>query len=113
MKSYWIRTAGARTELECRESPVPQPGPNEIVLAVHAAGLNRGELFVGGVMHGGAEKPGGTEAAGIVHAVGSGANAFYPGQRVMGRVKPPGGGFGDYVAMRADLAIEFPRRLTW
>jgi NADPH:quinone reductase-like Zn-dependent oxidoreductase len=31
----------------------------------------------------------------------------------MGRVKPPGGGFGEYVAMRVDQAIEIPQRLTW
>jgi NADPH:quinone reductase-like Zn-dependent oxidoreductase len=113
MKSYWIHTRGRHTELECRDLPIPDPGPEEIVLRVHAAGLNRGELFVGGVMHGGAEKPGGTEAAGTVHAIGSAVRGLERGQRIMGRVKAPGGGFSEYVAMRADQAIEVPERLSW
>lgn len=113
MRSYWIRTSGGTTELECRERPVPEPGPDEIVLKVHATSLNRGELFVGGVMHGGAEKPAGTEAAGTVHSVGPGSHAFYRGQRIMGRVKPPGGGFSEYAVMRAEQAIPIPANLSW
>ena len=113
MKSYWIETHGQRTTLACRELPLPEPGPDELLLKVHAAALNRGEIFVGGVMHGGASKPGGTEAAGSVHALGGGVDGFAVGERVMGRVKPPGGGFGEYVLMRADQAIAIPECLSW
>lgn len=113
MKSYWIKTADGRTHLEPREMPVPQAGAGEIVLKVHAAALNRGELFVGGVMHGGAEKPGGTEAAGTVHAVGAGVSDIAPGDRIMGRVKSPGGGFGEFVAMAAHQAIPIPTRMSF
>ena len=113
MKSYWIKTADGRTTIELRELPIPQPGPGEIVLKVHASSLNRGELFVGGVMHGGANKPGGAEAAGTVHAVGDGVKSVRVGERVMGRVKSPGGGFSEYVAMREDQAMRMPDRLDW
>ena len=113
MKSYWIKTTDGRTELELRELPIPQPGPGEIVLKVHASSLNRGEFFVGGVMHGGAHKPGGGEAAGTVHAVGEGVTSVRVGDRVMGRVKSPGGGFSEYVAMREDQAMRMPERLDW
>ncbi len=51
--------------------PVPQPKANEIVVRVRASALNRGELVVGGAVHGGPEKIGGTETAGEVHAVGA------------------------------------------
>ena len=47
MKSYWIVTKGDQATLEAREVPVPQPKPHEVVIRVHAAGLNRGELIVG------------------------------------------------------------------
>jgi NADPH2:quinone reductase len=113
MKSYWIKTEHARTELELRDLPIPQPGPGEIVLKVHASSLNRGELFVGGVMHGGANKPGGGEAAGTVHALGEGVRSVRLGERIMGRVKSPGGGFSEYVAMREDQAMRIPERLSW
>jgi NADPH:quinone reductase-like Zn-dependent oxidoreductase len=113
MKSYWIKTAGDHTELELRDLPVPSPAPGEIVLKVHAAGLNRGELFVGGVMHGGAHKPGGAEAAGVVHSLGEGVSRVRIGDRVMGRVKSPGGGFSEYAGMREDQAIGIPERLSF
>ncbi len=113
MKCYWIKTTGSRTELELREVPEPTPMAGEIIVKVHAAALNRGELFVGGVMHGGALKPGGTEAAGSVHAIGAGVTGIEVGERVMGRVKNPGGGFGEYVAMREAQVIPVPERLSW
>jgi NADPH:quinone reductase len=62
MKSYWIVTRGSESMLEPREIPAPEPRQGEVVIRVHAAGLNRGELIVGGAVHGGAEKLGGTEA---------------------------------------------------
>jgi len=55
MKSYWIVTKGRQATLERREVPIPQPQPGQIVIAVRASALNRGELFVGGVVHGGPE----------------------------------------------------------
>jgi NADPH:quinone reductase-like Zn-dependent oxidoreductase len=113
MKTYWIKTTDGRTELEPRELPIPQPAGGEIVLKVHATALNRGELVVGGVMHGGAYKPGGGEAAGTVHAVGDGVQGIQVGDRIMGRVKSPGGGFGEYVAMRTDQAMRIPERLSF
>ena len=72
MKSYWIVTKGDKAVLEQREIPSPQPKPGEMVFKVHASALNRGELIVGGVVHGGPEKIGGNEGAGTVHAVGEG-----------------------------------------
>ena len=113
MKSYWIKTTDGRTELELREVPIPEARAGEIVVKVHAAALNRGEIFVGGVMHGGALKPGGAEAAGTVHAVGAGVAGWKVGDRVMGRVKTPGGAFSEYVAILEAQAIPAPECLTW
>ena len=53
MKSYWIVTKGDQATLEARDVPIPQPKAGEVVIRVHAAGLNRGELIVGGAVHGG------------------------------------------------------------
>src|SRR5262245_33501119 len=114
MRSCWIRTVGRETALEFRDVPVPRAGPGEIVVRVRAAGMNRGEMIVGGVMHGGAEKPGGTEAAGEVHAVGEGVAGIAPGDRVMGRVLGRGrGAFAEYTAMDPSEAVPVPARLTW
>ena len=48
----------------------------EVVVRVHAAGLNRGELIVGGVVHGGPEKLGGNEGSGVIDAVGDGVSGL-------------------------------------
>src|SRR3989304_284338 len=93
MKSCWIVTRDHQAVLEFRDVPVPEPKPGEIVVRVHATAMNRGELMVGGVVHGGPEKIGGTEAAGEVHAVGEGVSAVRPGDHVMGRAR---GGVAEY-----------------
>lgn len=110
MKSYWIKTEHGKAVLEFRDVPAPQPKPGEIVIRVHATAMNRGELIVGGVMHGGPEKLGGTEAAGVVHVVGAGVTTVKPGERVMGRAR---GGFAEYALMDAHQAMPAPERLTW
>jgi NADPH:quinone reductase-like Zn-dependent oxidoreductase len=114
MKSCWIVTASGKTILEFRDVPVPQALPGEIVVRVRAAGLNRGEMIAGGVMHGGPAKLGGTEAAGEVHAVGDGVSSVRPGDRVMGRVLGrERGAFAEYAMMEAGQVMPLPAHLTW
>ena len=79
MKSCWIVTKDHKNHLEFRDVPQPQPKAGEIVIKVHATALNRGELFVGGVVHGGPEKLGGGEASGVVHAIGDGVTGVKVG----------------------------------
>ena len=110
MKSCWIVTRDHQAVLEFRDVPVPEPKPGEIVVRVHATAMNRGELMVGGVVHGGPEKIGGTEAAGEVHAVGEGVSAVRPGDRVMSRAR---GGFAEYTVMDARQAMPVPPCLSW
>jgi NADPH:quinone reductase-like Zn-dependent oxidoreductase len=110
MKSCWIRTVSGKATLEYRDIPTPEPKPGELIVEVYAAGLNRGELIVGGVMHGGPEKIGGTEAAGVVHALGAGVTGFKRGDRVMGRAR---GGFAQYATMGTHEAMPVPGALTW
>ncbi|MBI4193667.1 MAG: zinc-binding dehydrogenase [Betaproteobacteria bacterium] len=110
MKSCWIKTENNKAVLEYRDVPVPEPKAGQIVMRVHASALNRGELIVGGVVHGGPEKLGGNEASGVVNAVGEGVTAFRPGDRIMGRVR---GGFAEYALLDAHQAMPAPERLTW
>ncbi|MGZ8156548.1 MAG: quinone oxidoreductase family protein [Burkholderiales bacterium] len=110
MKSYWIVTKDNKATLDRRDVPMPQAKPNEIVVQVRASALNRGELFVGGVVHGGPEKLGGNEASGVVHAVGSGVTHVKPGDAVMGRAR---GAFAEYALMDVHQILPKPARLTW
>jgi NADPH:quinone reductase-like Zn-dependent oxidoreductase len=110
MKSCWIVTKDHQNYLEFRDVPVPQPKAGEIVIRVHASALNRGEIFVGGVVHGGPEKPGGNEASGVVHAVGEGVTGVKAGDAVFGRVR---GGFAEYALMDAHQIMRKPEKLSW
>jgi len=73
--------------IEVREVPRPVPGPDQVLVRVRAAGLNRADLIMAsGRMHGSAGGPGtvlGLEFAGEVEAVGSGVEGIKPGERVM------------------------------
>lgn len=110
MKSGWIVVRDGKSTIEFRDVEAPRPGPGQVLVKVHAAGLNRGELIVGGVVHGGAEKIGGIEAAGVVEQVGEGVSAFKPGDRVLGR---GGSSFAEYVCTDAYQLMPMPERLSW
>jgi NADPH:quinone reductase-like Zn-dependent oxidoreductase len=110
MKSYWIVTRDHMAVLEAREVPMPQPNAGELLVKVHATAMNRGEIFVGGVMHGGAEKLGGNECSGTVHAVGAGVSGWNQGDRVMGRCR---GAFAEYAIMESAQALRLPQCLSW
>lgn len=112
MKSWWMLMTADATELELRDAAVPQPGPQQLLVRVRAAGLNRGEFVVGHGLHGkaGDWKAIGGECAGEVAAVGEGVKRFAVGDRVMGRCT---GAFSDYALMDVAEAIAMPLALTW
>jgi NADPH:quinone reductase-like Zn-dependent oxidoreductase len=110
MKSYWIKTDHDKAVLELRDVSEPQPKAGQIVVRVQASALNRGELIVGGVVHGGPEKLGGNEVSGVVHGAGEGVTAVKAGERVFGRAR---GGFAPYALMEAHQAMPMPERLSW
>ena len=110
MKSYWIVTKGDQATLEQREIPTPKPKANEILFKVHASALNRGELTVGGVVHGGPEKVGGNEGAGVVQAVGEGVSGFKAGDRVMGRAR---GCWAEHAIVELEQALPIPDYMSF
>ena len=102
MKAYVLRSDPDATRLELREKPQPQPRPDQLLVRIRAASLNRGELIRGhGLIQSGAEKPAGMDAAGEV--VGT-------AERVMGRLP---GAFAEYGAMDKQDAIPVPAGLSW
>ena len=101
MRAFYIQAVDGKAVLEKREVPEPKAGAGQLLVKVKAAGLNRGELIVGGLIKAGAAKPAGQEVAGEV--VGS-------GERVMGRCP---GAFAEYALMDAREAIPVPKNLSW
>ncbi len=111
MKSYWLLPDSGKTVLELRDAPAPEPGPGQILVRMHAAGLNRGELIVGhSVKAGGTAKAAGAEGAGEIAKLGAGVTGFKAGERVMGRCA---GSFSEYSLIDAREAVAVPKNLSW
>jgi len=112
MQSWWMQMTDTDTVLDLRETPVPQPGPKQLLLRLHAAGLNRGEFVIGHGLHGqaGSWKAIGGEGAGEVVAIGSDVTGFKPGDRVMGRCP---GAFSECALMDTAEAMPIPAGLSW
>ncbi len=109
MKAIICNAFGPIDQLRLEDRPDPVPGDGEILLEVHAAGVNfpdglmvRGEYQV---------KPPcpftpGSEVAGIVRGLGKGVAHLSVGDRVVGLCGI--GGFAEMVAMPADRAVAIP-----
>ncbi len=111
MKSCWIKSAGAARVLEFRDVPAPVPGRGQLLLRVHAASFNRGDLLGLIARHSASEaRPAGVDAAGEVIAIGDEAAGFKIGDRVMVRAK---GTFAEYAIADAALSAVIPPCLSW
>ena len=85
------------TGLQLRDVPMPRPGPDEVLVRVHAAGLNRAELAMAAGhahgSHGGAGAGIGLEWSGEVADIGANVTDIKPGDRVMASGN---GGYAEY-----------------
>lgn len=111
MKAIIFDQPGDADVMRYDDAPDPQPGPDEVLVRVRAAGINRAELMQ---RHGGyAPPPGaspilGLELAGeIVQAAGE----WQIGDRVMAVVT--GGSYAELAAVPAGVAIRIPERFSF
>src|SRR5271170_5378113 len=106
MKAAVVKEAGG---VEIRDVPQPKPKPNELLVRVRAAGLNRADLGVAaGKAHGalgGAGTIVGLEWAGEVAEIGSEVKGFKPGDRVM---CSGGAGYAEYAVCDWGRAATIP-----
>ena len=113
MTAVAISKPGGPEVLIPETRPVPQPGPDEILIKVQAAGVNRPDVAQRSGSYppppGASDLPG-LEVAGVVAAVGSNAKRHKVGDRVMSLVA--GGGYAQYCIAQDAQAMTVPPSLT-
>lgn len=95
------------------ERPTPTPGPGEVLVRVHAAGVNRPDVLQrqgGYAPPPGASDIPGLEIAGEVVACGTGVAWPKSGDRVMALVA--GGGYAEYCVAPAPQCLPVPANLS-
>jgi NADPH:quinone reductase-like Zn-dependent oxidoreductase len=121
MKAIVQDEYGSPEVLELRDIDQPEVGNDEVLVRVHAAGLDRG---VWHVMRGlpypirlagyGLRAPKnpvlGMDVAGVVEAVGNDVTKFRPGDEVFGVAK---GSYAEYAIARQDKLAAKPENLTF
>lgn len=113
MRAVSQQTFGSADVLEITEIPRPKPRTNEILVKVHAAGLNPTD-WKHRSGHGFVDKLPlvlGWDVSGVVEAVGIGVATFRPGDEVFGMMSYPFGlgTHADYVAAPARFFAAKPR----
>jgi NADPH:quinone reductase len=101
--------------LSVSDMPDPEAGSGEVLVKVHAAGLNGADMMQRKGIY--PAPPGsprdipGLELAGEVVALGPGATRFAVGDRVMGIVG--GGGQAELCVVHERILMPIPERLSW
>ncbi|GIL40295.1 NAD(P)H-quinone oxidoreductase [Roseiterribacter gracilis] len=108
-----ITTHGGPEVLRPVRRPVPQPGPNELLVRVAAAGVNRPDLMQRAGQYppppGASDIPG-LEVAGTVAAIGAEVRDVRVGDEVCALVA--GGGYARWCIVPAPQALPIPRGLS-
>jgi NADPH2:quinone reductase len=114
MRALQVHALGDPRTLTLSEIPEPTPGPGEVAIEVHAAGVNfpdalmaRGKYQV---------KPPlpfilGVEVAGVVRALGEGVTGTHVGERVA--ALPIGGGYAEVALARGAGVIPLPDAVSF
>ena len=117
MKALLVETPGG--PFHEVDLPKPSPAPGQVLIKIHAAGINPLDTKIRAGQGGHANQPLpailGLDMAGSVETVGSGVTAFVPGDEVFGMVGGVGkqqGTLAEYIAVDASLLAHKPKSLT-
>ena len=108
-----ITKPGGPKVLDIQEISIPRPGPDEVCIAVHFAGIN----FADTLMRLGLYQPRppfpftpGYEVSGTIHSLGKGVTDFEVGQRVVAAMQ--NGGQASHVIAVTSRVIPLPDEMS-
>jgi len=115
MKAIVITQPGGPEVLKLQDYPTPEPGPEEVLIVVKAAGLNRSDVFQ---REGNYPAPPGVpadipglELAGVVVKCGPSVTMWKPGDKVCALVA--GGGYAEYAAVKEGQCLPVPEGFSF
>jgi NADPH2:quinone reductase len=85
VKAIRVKEFGGPAVLQLQDVPTPQPGPGEVLVRIHATGINPVETYIrAGTYARLPELPytPGNDGAGVIEQVGADVSEFKPGDRV-------------------------------
>jgi putative PIG3 family NAD(P)H quinone oxidoreductase len=104
---------GDASVLRLVDAPVPEPGPGQVLIKVHYAGVNRPDVL----QRSGSYPPPpdaspylGLEVSGEIVRLGTGVTRWKAGDRVCALT--PGGGYAEYCVVDAGHCLPVPRGLS-
>lgn len=113
MRAVEITKPGGPEVLAITDRPIPSPGAGEVLIEVHAAGINRPDVFQRMGRYDpppGAPDIPGLEVAGIVTALGPDVTGLMVGDRVCALVA--GGGYAEFCTAPAVQCLPVPDGLS-
>tara|TARA_B100000900_G_C20584862_1_gene719101 strand:- start:1162 stop:2139 length:978 start_codon:yes stop_codon:yes gene_type:complete len=114
MKAIDIVDHGKNSKLILTEKTIPIPKDGEILIEVHASGVNRPDILQRYGLHpppkGSPDHPG-LEVSGIVIEVGPGVKKYKSGDKVIALLG--GGGYAEYCTAHQELTLRMPDNLSF
>jgi NADPH2:quinone reductase len=118
MKTVQINRFGGPEVLEAVEIPTPVPGAGQLLVRIHAIGINFADTLMRANRY--AMTPPlpailGSEAAGVVAALGPDVDGFAIGQRVAAPLFAADrmGAYAEFIAIDASLAVPLPDAVSF
>lgn len=114
MKTVVFDNYGAADVLHIENREIPIPKPNEVLIKVVAAGLNRADIAQRkghySAPNGTPENILGLEVSGTIAAVGNQVDDWKKGDEVCALL--PGGGYSEYITIDAGSCLSIPKNYT-
>lgn len=115
MKAIRVHEFGGPEVLKYEDTPTPKPGPGEVLVRVHAAGVNPYDTYMRNGTY--AIKPPlpytpGSDAAGVIDAVGAGVKNVKAGDRVY-TAKTISGAYAEYTLALEAQVHPLPDKISY
>jgi NADPH:quinone reductase len=115
MKAILVRQFGGPEVLELEEVPTPKPAAGQVLVRIHAAGVNPYDTYMRAGTY--AVKPSlpytpGSDGAGVIEAVGEGVKKVTPGDRVY-TARTVTGAYAEYALALQEQVHPLPSKISF